>query len=70
MGFFDCQSLGGRGEGKLRAPHNNFVVTAPMMMTFGAGIKLVVFYTMVRQMFVTSLLLRNYNVIICILADA
>ena len=44
------------------APDHNFVVIAPMIMKFGTGIKLNVFYTMVTKI-VTSLLLRNYDVI-------
>ena len=51
-------------------PHHNFVVIAPIIMKFGTGIKLDVFYIMVKEKFVTSLLLRNYDVIICILANA
>ena len=50
--------------------HHNFVVIAPIIMKFGTGIKLVVFHTMVTKKFVTSLLLLNYDVITCILADA
>ena len=50
-------------------PHHNFVVLAPMIMKFGTSIKLDVFYTMVTKKFVTSLLLRNYDVITCILAN-
>ena len=46
----------------MRAPHQNFVVIAPMIMKFGTGIKLDVFYTMVTKKFVMSLLLRNYDV--------
>ena len=42
----------------MRAPHRNFVVIAPMIMKFGTGIKLDVFYTMVAKQCVTSLLLR------------
>ena len=38
-----------------------------MIMKFGTGIKLDVFYTMVTNKFVTSLLLRQYDVITCIL---
>ena len=53
----------------MRAPHHNFVVIASMIMKFGTGIKLDVFYTVVAKKFVTSLLLRNYDVITCILAD-
>ena len=50
------------------APHHKFVVIAPMIMKFGRDIKLDVFYTMVSKKFVTSLLLRNYDVMTCILA--
>ena len=58
--------MGGGHEG----PHHNIVVIAPMIMKFGIDIKLVVFYTMITKKFVTSLLLRNYDVKTCILADA
>ena len=54
----------------MRLPPHNFVVIAPMVMKFGTGIKLDVFYTMVIKKFVTSVLLRNYDVITCILANA
>ena len=37
--FFERQSWGGGHDG----PHNNFVIT-PMIMKFGTGIKLDVFY--------------------------
>ena len=53
----------------MMAPHHNFVVIAPMILKFGTGIKLDVFYTMTTEKFVTSLLLRNYDIITCILAD-
>ena len=53
----------------MRAPHHNFVVIAPMLMKFGTGVKLDVFYTIVAKKFVTSLLLGHYDVITCILAD-
>ena len=53
----------------MRAPHHNFVVIAPMIMKFGTGVKLDVFYTTVTEAFVTSLLLRHYDVITCILTD-
>ena len=53
----------------MRVPHYNFVI-ALMIMKFGTGIKLDVFYTVVTKKFVTSLLLRNYDVITCILANA
>ena len=58
------------GVGPLRAPHHNFVVIALMIMKFGTGVKLDVFYTMVTKKFMTSLLLRHYDAITCILADA
>ena len=51
-------------------PYHNFVVMAQMIMKFGTDVKLDEFYTMVTKKFVTSLLLRNYDVITCILADA
>ena len=57
------------GGGWHKGPHHNLVVIAPIIMKFGTGIKLDVFYTMVTKHFVTSLLLRNYDVITCILAD-
>ena len=31
------------------APHHNFVVIAPMIMKFGTGVKLDVFYTKVKR---------------------
>ena len=56
-------------------PHlHNFVVIAifiaPMIMKFSTGMKLYVFYTAITRTFLTSPLLRNYDVITCILADA
>ena len=46
----------GRGEG-YEAPHHNFVID-PVIMKFGTGMKLDVFYTIVTKKFVKSLLLR------------
>ena len=60
----------GGGGGHEGPPDHNFVFIAPMIMTFGTGIKLDVFYTMVTKKFVTSLLSRHYDIITCILADA
>ena len=51
-------------------PHHNFVVIALMIMKIDTDIKLDVFYTVVTKKFATPLLLRNYDVITCILADA
>ena len=68
MGFFLTVSHGGGGA--MRAPHHNFVAIYPMIMKFGTGVKFDVFYTMVTKTFVTSLLLRHYDVKTCILADA
>ena len=51
------------------APNHNFVVIAPKIMKFVTGIKLDVCCIMVAKEFVMSLLLRNYDVIICILVD-
>ena len=53
----------------MRSPHYNFVVIAPMIIKFGTGVNLDVLYTMVTKELVTSLLLRHYDVITCILAD-
>ena len=63
MGFLNRQSWGGGGG-------DDFIVIAPMIMKFGTGIKLDVFYTIVTKKFVTALLLPNYDVIICVLANA
>ena len=52
------------------SPHHNFVVISPKIMKFDTGVKLDVFYTMVSKQFMKSLLLRHYDVITCILADA
>ena len=60
MGFFEPSVMG---------PHHNFVVIAPMIMKFGTGIKLDFFLHNGNRKFVTSLLLHNYDVITCILAD-
>ena len=59
MGFF---------EPSVMPPHHNFVVIALIIMKFGTDVKLDVFYTMVTKS-LTSLLLRHYEVITCILAD-
>ena len=69
MGFFE-PSVGGGGGGEHEGSHHNFVVIAPMIMKFGTGIKLDVFYTMVTEKLVASLLLRNYDVITSISANA
>ena len=63
MAFFELSIMGGGG-----GEDHNFVI-APMIIKFGTGIKLHVFYTMLAGRFVTSLLLRNYYVITCILAN-
>ena len=64
--FWNRQSWGGGQE----SPHHNFVVIPPMIMKFPTGVKLDAFLTMITIKFVTSLLLRHYDVITCILADA
>ena len=58
----------GGGGGHEGPPHHNFVVIAPMIIKFGTGVTLDVFYTMVTKEFVTTQLLRHYDVIACILA--
>ena len=68
--FLNRQLWGGGGRGGMRPPHHNFVVIAPIVMKFGTCVKLDAFYTMVANKFVTSLLLRYYDVITCILAYA
>ena len=67
MEFLRTVSHGGVGGGGHDGPHHNFAVSAPMIMKFGTGTKLDVFYTTVTRKFVTSLLLRNYDVITHIL---
>ena len=66
MGFFEPSVMGG-GVGH-EGPHHIFVVIALMIMKFGTSVKLDVFYTTVTKKFVTSRLLRHYD-ITCILAD-
>ena len=51
----------------LNNTNNNFAVIAPMIVKFGTGVKLVVFYNDKKN--VMSLLLPYYDVITCILAD-
>ena len=46
MGFFELSVMGGTGH---EGPHHNFVVIALIIMKFGAGVKLDVFYTMVTK---------------------
>ena len=64
MGFFEPSVMRGH-ESPPPPPNHNFVVIAPMTMKFGTGIELDVFYTVVTKKFVTSLLLRNYDIITC-----
>ena len=47
----------------MRAPHHNFVVIAPMIMKFGTGVKLDVFYTMVMYVrnMMTQVLSRQFG---------
>ena len=49
--------------------HHNFVVFAPMIMKFGIVMKLYVFYIVIADKIVMSLLLRNYDVITFIFAE-
>ena len=69
MGFFELSVMGGGGGGGGEGPHHNYVVVAPLIMKFGTGIKLDVFYTVVTEKLVASLLLRNHDVITSISAD-
>ena len=71
MGFLEPSVMGaGGGGGHEGLRHHNFVVITPMIMKFGTGIKVDVCYTMVAKEFATSLLLRDYDIITCILANA
>ena len=54
----------------MASPHRNFVVIAPIIIKFGRGMKLDEFYTVPTKKFITSQLLRSYDVITCVLADA
>ena len=49
MGFFEPSVMGGGGA------HHNFVVTALMIMKFCTGVKLDIFYTMVKNCDVTTI---------------
>ena len=51
-------------------PNHNFVVIAAMIMKFGTDINFNISYTVATKTFVASPLLRNYDVITRILADA
>ena len=53
----------------MASTHHNVVVFAPMIIKFSTVMQLDVFYTVLTKTFVTSLLLRKYDVITCILAD-
>ena len=66
MGFFEPSIIRG-SEGA--NPHHNYVVMALMVLKFGTGIKLDILYTMVAKTFLTSVLLRNYDITTFILAD-
>ena len=46
MGFFELLVF---EPSVMEAPHHNLVVIAPMIMKFGIGIKLDVFYTTVTK---------------------
>ena len=55
----------------MASPHHNFVVIAPMIIKSEfTGMKLDEFYTVPTKKFMTPLLLHNYDVITCVLADA
>ena len=50
MGFLGTVSYGGGGGGGREGlSHHTFVDIAPMIMKFGTGVKLDVFYTMVTK---------------------
>ena len=60
MRFFETSVLGRRDD----------FVYVLMITEFRRGMELDVFYTMLTETMLTSLLLYNYNVITCIYADA
>ena len=70
MGFLNLQPWGFFFEPSALCPHYNFVVFAPVIMKFGTVMTCDVFYAMVTKQFMTSLLLRNYDIITCTFADA
>ena len=47
MDFFEQSVI--EGGGHEASPHHNFVVIAPMIIKFGTGVKLDVFYTIVTK---------------------
>ena len=59
----------GGGGGGMMSPHHKFVVIVPDDHEICRGIKLDIFYTLMSKKFVTSLLLRKYDIITCILAN-
>ena len=67
--FLEPSVMRGGGGGH-EGQHHNFIVIALIIMKFGNGVKLDVFYTMVTKNFVKSLLLCRYEVITCIFASA
>ena len=52
----------------MKAPIIKLLLFAPMVMKFGTDVKLDVLYTIIAKNIVTSLLLRHYGIITCILA--
>ena len=62
MGFFEASVMGEGHDASL------IITLLLLLMKIGTGIKLDVFHTIVTKKVVTSLLLRNYEVITCILA--
>ena len=66
MAFFELSVM----EGGMRAPHHKYVVViASVIMRFGTGVKLDVFYAMVAKYSLMPLLLHHYEAITCILSD-
>ena len=63
-GLFGTFSLGAGDRDRAPPPNHNFVVVAPMATKFDTAMELDVLYTLVTNLFVSSSLLRNYDVII------
>ena len=53
----------------LKGTHHNFVLHAPTIIKLGTGMELDVLYRMVTKLFVTVILLSNYDAITGIYAD-
>ena len=65
--FFEPPLMEGGGGGRMRAP---IIIYCSYDHEICSGIKFDLLYILVRKKFVTSLLLRVYDVVTCIFANA